>query len=171
MIKLTLPRNTVTPGGLFFDQVVEASLRGNKIKYIDNFNTAILLLETNEFFSKNDIINIINSGGDVEQYPIYVRMTKEKYDNLLLSDLNINITKSEDIILFKEVFDLFDEISDTEIVVCMTPNTTHICLSASTVLNMFPTTYTNENSTSEWFMDIKEVSQLIANYISIKNNT
>lgn len=170
MIKLTLPRNTVIPGGLFFDQVVEASLRGNKINYIDSFTTAVLLLETNEFFSKNDIINIINSGGDVEQYPIYVRMTKEKYDNLLLSDLNINISKPEDIILFKDVFDLFDEISDTEIVVCMTPNTTHICLPASTVLNMFPATYTNENSTIEWFMDIKEVSQLIANYISIKNN-
>lgn len=80
MIKLTLPRETVIKTGIFFEQITEAANRGCTLNWNSDYSFATLILDTTAFFTDLDVINIINSGGEVEGYTMRVKMTVDHYN-------------------------------------------------------------------------------------------
>lgn len=81
MIKLTLPKETIRPTGIFYDNMVEASTRGCIIKWDKDFSKATQILDTANFLTLDDIIKLINNGGEVEGYKYTFTMSKEDFNN------------------------------------------------------------------------------------------
>ena len=81
MIKITLPTSETLPGSQFFTKITQASTRGDLLVYNDDYTQATLELSTDIFFTIEDAKNIVNAGGEVEGYPIWVEIDKNKFEN------------------------------------------------------------------------------------------
>lgn len=76
---ITLQIETVRPGGAFFNQVTEAVMRGGKILYEDNI--VKLQLPDDRFFSVKDVLDILDLSGNVDIFPLYVKIPLDTYKN------------------------------------------------------------------------------------------
>lgn len=81
MIKITLPTSETLPNSQFFTKITQASTRGDFLVYNDDYTQATLELSTDAFFTIEDAKNIVNAGGEVEGYPIWVEIDKNKFEN------------------------------------------------------------------------------------------
>ena len=81
MIKITLPTSETLPNSQFFTKITQASTRGDFLVYNDDYTQATLELSTDTFFTIEDAKNIVNAGGEVEGYPIWVEIDKNKFEN------------------------------------------------------------------------------------------
>lgn len=85
MTTITVPLSTVRPNGEFFQQTTEAvSFRGGSIEY--NGDTAIVKLSDIDFFDLVEFNKVLDAGGEVECYPLKVRVTEEIYANGIVPD-------------------------------------------------------------------------------------
>lgn len=85
MTTITVPTSTVRPDGQFFQQVSEAvSLRGGSIEY--NGDTATVKLLDVDFFDLTEFNKVLNAGGEVECYPLKVRITNDVYENGIIPE-------------------------------------------------------------------------------------
>ena len=85
MTIITVPLSTVRPNGEFFQQTTEAvSFRGGSIEY--SGDTAIVKLLDIDFFDLVEFNKVLNAGGEVEYYPLKVRITQEVYTNGMISE-------------------------------------------------------------------------------------
>lgn len=85
MTTITVPLSTVRPNGEFFQQTTEAvSFRGGSIEY--NVDTAVVKLLDIDFFDLVEFNKVLNAGGEVECYPLKVRVTEEVYANGIVPD-------------------------------------------------------------------------------------
>lgn len=81
MIKITLPTSETLPNSQFFTKITQASTRGDFLVYNEDYTQATLELSTDAFFTIEDARNIVNAGGEVEGYPVWVEMDKTKFEN------------------------------------------------------------------------------------------
>lgn len=86
MIKLTLPKETIRPTGIFYDNMLEASARGCNVKWNKRFTFATQKLDTSNFLTVSDVIKLINNGGEVEGYKYVFHMSKEDFVNKPIPD-------------------------------------------------------------------------------------
>lgn len=85
MTIITVPLSTVRPNGEFFQQTTEAvSFRGGSIEY--NVDTAVVKLLDIDFFDLVEFNKVLNAGGEVEFYPLKVRVTEEVCANGIVPD-------------------------------------------------------------------------------------
>lgn len=85
MTTITVPLSTVRPNGEFFQQTTEAvSFRGGSIEYNDD--TAIVKLLDIDFFDLVEFNKVLNAGGEVEYYPLKVRVLEDTYANGIVPD-------------------------------------------------------------------------------------
>lgn len=85
MTTITVPLSTVRPNGEFFQQTTEAvSFRGGSIEYNDD--TAIVKLLDIDFFDLVEFNKVLNAGGEVEYYPLKVRVSEDTYINGIVPD-------------------------------------------------------------------------------------
>jgi hypothetical protein len=94
MTKLILPKETIRPNGVFFSQMLEATARGCTLLWNSDYTFAELFLDTTVFLTKEDIVNIINAGGDIEGLPVTVDIDKETYDTGLVDTKIVNYVDS-----------------------------------------------------------------------------
>lgn len=92
--KENLPKETIIPnGGILFANVRNYSKRCTLL-WNSDYTFAELFLGTTVFLTKEDIVNIINDGGDIEGLPVTVDIDKETYDTGLVDTRIINYVDS-----------------------------------------------------------------------------
>lgn len=85
MIKITLPRDLTLKDSPFFDQILQASSRGDVLVWNDDYTIATLTLSTDAFFTEADAKAIIAKGGEVEGYAYWIKMLKSEFESKKIS--------------------------------------------------------------------------------------
>lgn len=85
MIKITLPRDLTLKDSPFFDQILQASSRGDVLVWNDDYTVATLTLSTDAFFTEADAKAIIAKGGEVEGYAYWIKMLKSEFESKKIS--------------------------------------------------------------------------------------
>lgn len=97
MTKITLPKELTLKDSPFFNQILQASSRGDVLVWNDEYTTAILTLSTDAFFTDNDAKAIIEKGGEVEGYAYWTKILKSDFVNNQISDeLAVYLNTSDD---------------------------------------------------------------------------
>lgn len=120
MTKLELVPETVRSGGEFFSKVLEASLRGVSLSYNRDYSKAIMHLDTLKFFTKNDANDIINSGGDVYYFPIYIKIPKADLGKTISEEYKISSVGESK--TYDEAFKVKQESSESYVLLALTVN-------------------------------------------------
>lgn len=114
MTKITLLRKDASKEGSYFSQITEAVNRGCKLTWNHDFTKAVLVLDTDSFFTKEDVISIVSNGGEVEGYTLKLKMTIEHFNSanvpLAFEEYNENgeaITVEK---TYAQVFPIFENI-------------------------------------------------------------
>lgn len=84
MIKITLLRESAIRDGSYFSQIIEAVNRGCKLTWNHDFTKAVLVLDTDSFFTKEDAISIVSNGGEVEGYTLKLKMPIEHFNTAIV---------------------------------------------------------------------------------------
>lgn len=90
MTKITLPKELTLKDSPFFEQILQASSRGDVLIWNDDYTKATLTLFTDAFFTDEDAKAIIAKGGEVEGYAYWTKMLKSDFDNSQISETLIN---------------------------------------------------------------------------------
>ena len=85
-IKITIPRNTATKGGRFFNEICEACNRGSILVWNEDYTKASLIVDTKAFLDVNNVRDILEEGGEVENYPFEIKMSVEDYNTLVADE-------------------------------------------------------------------------------------
>lgn len=81
MTKITLPKDLTLKDSPFFEQILQASSRGDVLVWNDDYTKATLTLSTDAFFTDEDAKAIIAKGGEVEGYPYWSKVKKTDFEN------------------------------------------------------------------------------------------
>lgn len=90
MTKITLPKELTLKDSPFFEQILQASSRGDVLIWNDDYTKATLTLSTDAFFTDEDAKAIIAKGGEVEGYAYWTKMLKSDFDNSQIPETLIN---------------------------------------------------------------------------------
>lgn len=141
MIRITLNQQDARPNGFFFNNITEACNRGCSLTWTDDYSKAILELDTSVFLTKEDIINIINHGGEVEGLVSYVEIDKEIFETGLVPEsiMHIAFPNSEEKMetIWKALFNTYEEIDNNKVKVALSPCSVLEPLPMSIVLSEF----------------------------------
>ena len=85
MIKITLPKELTLKDSQFFEQILQASSRGDVLVWNDDYTIATLTLSTDAFFTEADAKAIIAKGGEVEGYAYWIKMLKSEFESKKIS--------------------------------------------------------------------------------------
>lgn len=85
MIKITLPKELTLKDSPFFDQILQASTRGDVLVWNSDYTIATLTLSTDAFFTEADAKAIIDKGGEVEGYAYWIKMLKSEFESKKIS--------------------------------------------------------------------------------------
>ena len=85
MIKITLPKELTLKDSPFFDQILQASSRGDVLVWNDDYTIATLTLSTDAFFTEEDAKVIIAKGGEVEGFAYWTKMLKSEFESKKIS--------------------------------------------------------------------------------------
>lgn len=85
MIKITLPKELTLPTSLFFNQILQASTRGDMLQWNGDYSKATLELSTDAFFTDADAKSIVEQGGEVEGYSYWTRIKKSDFETKTIS--------------------------------------------------------------------------------------
>lgn len=85
MIKITLSKELTLKDSPFFDQILQASSRGDVLVWNDDYTIATLTLSTDAFFTEADAKAIIAKGGEVEGYAYWIKMLKSEFESKKIS--------------------------------------------------------------------------------------
>ena len=85
MIKITLPKELTLKDSPFFDQILQASTRGDVLVWNADYTIATLTLSTDAFFTESDAKAIIAKGGEVEGYAYWIKMLKSEFESKKIS--------------------------------------------------------------------------------------
>lgn len=85
MIKITLPKELTLKDSSFFEQILQASSRGDVLVWNDDYTVATLTLSTDAFFTETDAKAIIAKGGEVEGYAYWIKMLKSEFESKKIS--------------------------------------------------------------------------------------
>lgn len=85
MIKITLPKELTLKDSSFFEQILQASSRGDVLVWNDDYTVATLTLSTDAFFTEADAKAIIAKGGEVEGYAYWIKMLKSEFESKKIS--------------------------------------------------------------------------------------
>lgn len=85
MIKITLPKELTLKDSPFFDQILQASTRGDVLVWNSDYTIATLTLSTDVFFTESDAKAIIAKGGEVEGYAYWIKMLKSEFESKKIS--------------------------------------------------------------------------------------
>lgn len=85
MIKITLPKELTLKDSPFFDQILQASTRGDVLVWNSDYTIATLTLSTDAFFTEADAKAIIDKGGEVEGFAYWIKMLKSKFESKKIS--------------------------------------------------------------------------------------
>lgn len=97
MTKIILPKELTLKDSPFFNQILQASSRGDVLVWNDDYTKATLTLSTDAFFTDNDAKAIVEKGGEVEGYAYWTKIRKSDFDTNQISDnLNLYINSSND---------------------------------------------------------------------------
>ena len=81
MTKITLPKELTLKDSPFFEQILQASTRGDVLVWNEDYSKATLTLSTDTFFTDKDAKAIIEKGGEVEGYPYWIKMSKSEFES------------------------------------------------------------------------------------------
>ena len=141
MIRITLNQQDARPNGFFFTNITEACNRGCSLTWTDDYSKAILELDTSVFLTKEDIINIIYHGGEVEGLVSYVEIDKETFETDLVPEdiMKYAFPDSEEKMktIWKALFNVYEEINNNKVKVALSPCSTLEPLPMSIVLSEF----------------------------------
>ena len=97
MTKIILPKELTLKDSPFFDQILQASSRGDVLIWNDDYTKATLTLSTDAFFTDNDAKAIIEKGGEVEGYAYWTKINKSDFENNQISDeLSVYLNSSNE---------------------------------------------------------------------------
>lgn len=85
MIKITLPKELTLKDSPFFEQILQASTRGDVLVWNSDYTIATLTLSTDAFFTESDAKAIIAKGGEVEGYAYWIKMLKSEFESKKIS--------------------------------------------------------------------------------------
>lgn len=85
MIKITLPKELTLKDSPFFEQILQASTRGDVLVWNADYTVATLTLSTDAFFTEVDAKAIIDKGGEVEGYAYWIKMLKSEFESKRIS--------------------------------------------------------------------------------------
>lgn len=85
MIKITLPKELTLKDSPFFDQILQASTRGDVLVWNSDYTIATLTLSTDAFFTEADAKSIIDKGGEVEGFACWIKMLKSEFESKKIS--------------------------------------------------------------------------------------
>lgn len=85
MIKITLPKELTLKDSPFFDQILQASSRGDVLVWNSDYTIATLTLSTDAFFTEADAKAIIAKGGEVEGFAYWIKMLKSEFESKRIS--------------------------------------------------------------------------------------
>ena len=85
MIKITLPKNLTLKDSPFFDQILQASSRGDVLVWNDDYTIATLTLSTDAFFTEEDAKAIVAKGGEVEGFAYWTKILKSEFESKKIS--------------------------------------------------------------------------------------
>ena len=126
MIKITLPKELTLKDSPFFEQILQASTRGDILTWNEDYSKATLTLSTNTFFSDEDAKLIVEKGGNVEGYPFWIKIKKADFESKQISKdlieylniINIDNSASESseinslenvVLTYKDIFNFVRE--------------------------------------------------------------
>ena len=89
MTKIILPKELTLKDSPFFNQILQASSRGDVLVWNDDYTKATLTLSTDAFFTDDDAKAIVEKGGEVEGYAYWTKIRKSDFDTNQISD-NLN---------------------------------------------------------------------------------
>lgn len=141
MIHITLNQIDARPNGFFFNNITEACNRGCSLTWADDYSKAILELDTSIFLTKEDIINIINHGGEVEGLVSYIEMDKETFETGLVPEaiMQIAFPDSEEKMetAWNALFNVYEEVDSDKVKVALSPCSIMEPIPMSIVLSNF----------------------------------
>ena len=82
-IKITVPRETAIKGGKFFNEICEACNRGSILKWNEDYTKASLDVDTKAFLTIDNIKDILDAGGEVENCPLTVIMPETDFNSTI----------------------------------------------------------------------------------------
>ena len=85
MIKITLPKELTLKDSPFFDQILQASTRGDVLVWNSDYTIATLTLSTDAFFTEEDARAIVTNGGEVEGFACWIKMLKSEFESKKIS--------------------------------------------------------------------------------------
>lgn len=85
MIKITLPKELTFKDSPFFDQILQASSRGDVLVWNDDYTIATLTLSTDAFFTEEDAKAIVEKGGEVEGFAYWTKILKSEFESKKIS--------------------------------------------------------------------------------------
>lgn len=85
MIKITLPKELTLKNSPFFDQILQASSRGDVLVWNDDYTIATLTLSTDAFFTEEDAKAIVAKGGEVEGFAYWTKILKSEFESKKIS--------------------------------------------------------------------------------------
>ena len=85
MIKITLPKELTLKDSPFFEQILQASTRGDVLVWNADYTVATLTLSTDAFFTEADAKAIIAKGGEVEGFAYWIKMLKSEFESKKIS--------------------------------------------------------------------------------------
>lgn len=85
MIKITLPKELTLKDSPFFEQILQASSRGDVLVWNDDYTVATLTLSTDAFFTEADAKAVIAKGGEVEGFAYWIKMLKSEFESKKIS--------------------------------------------------------------------------------------
>lgn len=85
MIKITLPKDLTLKDSPFFDQILQASSRGDVLVWNDDYTIATLTLSTDAFFTAEDAEAIVAKGGEVEGFAYWTKILKSEFESKKIS--------------------------------------------------------------------------------------
>ena len=85
MIKITLPKDLTLTSSPFFEQILQASTRGDLLQWNGDYSKATLELSTGAFFTDTDAKAIIEQGGEVEGYAYWTLIKKSDFETKKIS--------------------------------------------------------------------------------------
>ncbi|MBR3213815.1 MAG: hypothetical protein IKF79_04775 [Methanosphaera sp.] len=141
MIKITLNQVDARPNGRFFLNITEACNRGCPLTWAEDYSKAILELDTTAFLTKQDIKNIIESGGEIEGLVSYVVMNKSTYETGLVPEdiMEYAFPDSEEKVetIWKALFNIAELQESGDYKVALSPCSVMEPVPMSLVLNHF----------------------------------
>lgn len=85
MIKITLPKELTLKDSQFFDQILQASTRGDVLVWNSDYTIATLTLSTDAFFAEEDAKAIVAKGGEVEGFAYWTKILKSEFESKKIS--------------------------------------------------------------------------------------